>query len=437
MNTGLFKKLCDVWAVPVQYRGDTRESRINPALFTPAYEEIQDLTIIPDAKGLVLWQQMCASIYAPNGQTHKASRQSLIFFLAKRAARKAGEKDVQKFLKDSTSKADNFIAHYERCKLRGISLHTRIISFQPNASPVQEAIMALHKGDLVTVKDFFTCYIEGKTTGDEDDAARYAREMGENLPDVVSFIEVEHLANTTSGSDDESVSETDADGDSEDEDRLLDPFAGTMVVTDPKERALMLLEKGLPYSETLDFLESVEYSEMKKLPEFIGVSRYKLLEQNPEPKVVPRTKAMFPKTTLAAHNMVMHRDPVTKKEFLGPPTWDSSKTGGKVETVDGQTIDCDGLYVKPDLWDNELTDDNDLAHSPSQERAEEREIQAYFRAREDRMTKEMHERIEKVRKGGGLEALKASDKVSTWRELCRKAREEAMRSGKSVAVVVS
>lgn len=437
MNTGLFKKLCDVWAVPVQYRGDTRESRLNPALFTPAYEEVQDLTIMPDAKGLVLWQQMCSSIYAPNGQTHKASRQSLIFFLAKRAARKAGDKDVQKFLADATSKADNFIAHYERCKLRGISLHTRIISFQPNASPVQEAIMALHKGDLATVKDFFLCYIEGKTTGDEDDAARYAREMGENLPDVVSFIEVEHLANSTSG-DEEAMAETDADGDSEDDDRLLDPFAGTMVVTDPKERALMLLEKGLPISETLDFLENIEYSEMKKLPEFIGVSRFKLLEQNPEISMVPRGKAMFPKNTLASHNLVERRDPDTGKAFMGPPVWDSSMTGGKTELPDGQIIDCDGLYVKPDLWDSELTEGNDLAHSPSQERAEEREIQAYFRAREDRMTAEMHKRIEKLHQDGPQQqALQASDKLSSWREACRKAREEAMRSGKTVCVSVA
>lgn len=417
MKTSLFAKLCSIWATPPQYRGEIRETRTNPALYVTSYEEVQDLTLNLTNKGLVHWMLACAAVYAPNGQPHKTSRQSLIFYLAKKEAAKVRSTDVQKFIPSATKKAESFIKHWHNCQMRGLSVSHRIIHFQPQASPAQEAIKALYHGKLQEVAEFLTCYIESKSSGEEDPAVQWAKAMGEELPTLVNYIETEALESSV-GEDGEENVDYDDDGEVKENHRGIETQA-TMTVLEPRDKASILLEQGLPFKETLEFLEQIEYAEMHKLPEYIGVSRFNEMERNPEPIIENRKKALFPKNTVA-----------------NPWPWNGADTGGKQSLPDGQVIDADGLFVKPDLWENEITEGNDLAHSPSQERAEEKDIQRYFRWLEDKRTERMYQRLEQ------LHAVKTAPKPTMnqhalFRQMCQKAREQAMKSGVSVQVACS
>jgi hypothetical protein len=461
MKTSLFGKLCSVWATPTQYRGETRETRTNPALYVTSYEEVQDLTLNPTNKGLVFWMRACASVYAPNGKTHKTSRQSLIFYLAKKEAAKAHSQDVQKFVSLATKKADSFIQHWQNCEMRNLPVTNRIIHFQPQASPVQEAIQALYHGKLQEVAEYMACFIESKSSGEDDPAVVWAKEQGETLPTLASYIEGEALESSVSGNGDEGL-EFDDDGEVKENDRQLETMA-TMTVMEPRDKAHELLGMGLPFKETLEFLEQIEYAEMHKLPEYIGVSRFNEMERNPKPMIENRKKALFPKNTLSEAAKVMqkiymgqtcdgtplyppgaeiHRDPETGREYyfeLGDPKWDSRDTGGKISDEMGQIIDADGLFVKSDLWDNELTESNDLQHSPSQERAEERDVQRYFRYLEDKRTERMWERVKqihKIQEGYDLQQAPQNLRI-TFSQMCQKARAEAMAKGVTVKVGLS
>jgi len=433
-KTSLFRQRCDIAAVPVQYRGNIRETRINPESYTSAYEEVQDITDSPLMVGLTRWLNNCAAIYAPNNKPHKTSRQTLTFYLARKEAKKTG-KNVMDLLGDATKKAESFIKHWERCQVRNLPVTSRIVTYQPVASPVQEAIMALHSGKRDVVVEFLKCYLDAMG-GEDDPAAQWAESIGEKLPNVKDFVEAEDIEDSE---------------DAPSQGKLREDLVGLMSVVDPKERALSLMLTGLPFKETLEFLEQIEYKEMPKLPEYIHVSRFRLLEKNPEPVVVNAKNAMFPKGTIRDEAKVLSKKylddlrckgssifllPGTKvlkdeqgREYimvLQAQPWFAQSTGGI------QEVDADGVYVMDGFWDEDP--EMDLAHSPAQDRVEERAVQAEFREREDELTKKMRELMNHP----VIQQVKPNrdERHMLFMRMCEEARQQAMKTGRSVSVVV-
>ena len=143
-----------------------------------------------------------------------------------------------------------------------------------------------------------------------------------------------------------------------------------------------ILEQGLPFEATLDLLERMELSHIPNLPEFIGV------------------------------------DPFQAEEVV-----DGVVCGGK-HLDNGFITDCEGKFVGVLFWDEDI-EDGSLDHSPSQDRVEERLVQAYFKRRED-LREEANGRL--------CKALDAKQKgLQFYKEYCKVAFKELKERAKVLA----
>lgn len=144
-----------------------------------------------------------------------------------------------------------------------------------------------------------------------------------------------------------------------------------------------VLEQGLPFEATLDLLERMELGRIPNLPEFIGV------------------------------------DPFHAEEVV-----DGVACGGK-RVDNGLVIDCENKFVGILFWDEDVDENFELNHSPSQDRVEERFIQAYFKRRED-MRQESTARL--------VRALEAKQRgLKFYTEYCKVAFRELKERAKGLA----
>jgi hypothetical protein len=333
MRTKDFKALCSVFEVPGQYRNYCREQRSNPLAFSKSYEDVIDLVNYSSKKALMLWLMNAARVLEQHGQD--ALRHSFTV----KAARKLGlPEDHETVGVEAKHKFLSFMRHYDSVVTqRKLPVTCLVYSMRPWNKPVTEAIMALHAGKQEPAEFFLHTLVEEKFWL-EDDKGKASSFLYET----------------------DSIESRDA------------AVKNLSMISDVTEKAAQLLELGLPKEETLDFLENMEFRQMPKLPEFIGLSPFFLKERVQPAPLVP-SKAKFPKTTIA--------DPLEREAF--------ERSLGKVEWVGGEhcefgmLLDVEGRMIAQKFWDDELRDPskdeldvvNDLSHSPRQERVEERSME--------------------------------------------------------------
>ncbi len=281
MKTRVFHELCDVYAVPKAYQQFCREQRSNPLALSTSYEEQLDLSKIPHAAPLVYWLKRSEDIFKKTGKEGLLRQ-----YRMEETKRMKSFSDNPAVVKRATDKVKTFIGLYNRIVImRKLPITTQVILYPVKAKPVSEAIMALHAGKLDIVRDYLNHVIE--------ENGYLPEQIEEIAPDLRDLT----------------------------------------VISTPAEKADLLLEAGIPFDETLNFMEVMESSKLPKLPEFLGVSPF-IYEI------------------------------------------------GKV--VDGTSIlDRDGRTVGLTFWDDEITPTNNLEHSPRQDSVEERAVQKAFQYKED------------------------------------------------------
>jgi hypothetical protein len=336
-------KLVDTLKVPDSDRQYVRETVPNHFAYVPAYSDTYSLYEYTGKEALVVWLSSAQTTYEHFGYN------KLRFKFLCDAARKLGKGTTDSaVISTASKKLFSFMAHYEKTVLHH-KMPITTFFVKPKGHPVQKAILALHvmysSNDMETkayAENTVISFLRKAATlkgRNEERADLWAKSIGEQLDELDTW-EYESAGAT-----------------SEEYDNLISTSS------DIVEKIHLLLNADLPYSDTLEMLETLENKGLPKLPDHISVSPffydevYKLKTE--------KGKHLFPKM---------------KDEEI------AYKCGGKIQK-DGVVYDINGRIVTVEQWDGEKRDEekdeldevNNLDHSPRQEAVEERSMQRYMR----------------------------------------------------------